>query len=86
MKNVKFQNNLILTVIIAIIAAALLAHTGIVWIAMLGGFVISMIASFLHKKQTKNLEFKEMSTLKVSSIAALLAALGSQTGWVALLI
>lgn len=84
--NVKFQNNLILTLVVAIIASALLAHIGIVGVAMLGGFIVSMIASYLHKKWTKNLEFKELPTWKVSGIASLLAILGSQTGWVALLI
>lgn len=86
MKNVKFQNNLILTVVVAIIVGALLAHTGIVWVAMLGSFVASMIASFLHKKWTKNPEFRQMSIWKVVLTSALVAILGAQTGWVALLV
>lgn len=84
--NTKFQNNLIFVFITALIVAALVAHTLLVPVAMIAGWVAAMIVGLVHKLKTKDERFKAMSTWTVSGIDAVLATIGSQIAWVALLI
>lgn len=86
MKSVQFQNNLILTLVIALVVGSLLANTALVPVAIAGGFITAMLFAFFNKKKTKSIEFKSMPTWVVMVIDAVFAAIGSQTGWLALLV
>lgn len=70
---------------LAIICSSLLAHIGIPVIAILGGFIISVVVTrFLMKNHWNNVT--EYTVLEKWSVATLSGLIGSQMGWVALLI
>ena len=83
MKSTYFQNYLIVLFIFAIIISALLAHTCIPLVGILGGFILSMV---LVRLLCKKWWTPEISEVKKYSISGLVALVGSQMGWVALLI
>lgn len=71
--------------LMAIACSALLAHIGIPLIAILGGFIISMVVTRYLLKKYWNLS-EEPKQWKKWAVATLTAIIGSQMGWVALLI
>lgn len=87
MKSTYFQNFLIVVFVIAIAASALLAHTCLPLVGILGGFVVSMVVSRLTlKKWWKGEVSAQIPAWKKYLISGLVALVGSQMGWVALLI
>lgn len=86
-KSSAFQNYLWVLLTFAIASAALLAHTCIVWVAILGAFVFSLVSTRLIFKKWWNGEIiSQYPAWKRWLIAGLVALVGSQMGWVALLI
>lgn len=82
-----FQNYLWVVFTIALVAAALLAHTCIIWLAIAGAFVFSTIFCRLVFKKWWNGELiSQYPEWKRWLIVLLVALIGSQMGWVALLI
>lgn len=82
--NTQFQNYLIVLFVVAVLCSALLAHTMIPLVGILGGFVASMlITRFAAKKQFNT---SDMAIWKKYGLAGLVALVGSQMGWAALLI
>lgn len=85
MKLTNFQNYLWVLFLTSIIISALLAHIGIPVIAILGGFVLSSaVIRFFGKKWWS--EASELSEKKKWILSGITALIGSQMGWVALLI
>lgn len=69
---------------IAIVCSALLAHTCLPLIGILGGFVASMVISRFSLKKFWN--ESDLAPWKKWCLAGIAALIGSQMGWVALLI
>lgn len=87
MKSTFFQNYLIVIFVIAIFISALMAHTGLVLVGILGGFVFSnLICRIFLNKWWKGEVSGQIPEWKKWAIAAIVALIGSQMGWVALLI
>lgn len=87
MKSVTFQNYLVLSLVSAIIIAALLAHTQIPLIGILGGFVGSVLTSRISfSKKWKRGFMDEVPVWKRYLLGAIASLIGAQIGWVALLI
>lgn len=87
MKSTYFQNYLTVLFVLAVFCSALLAHTGLALVGILGGFVLSMVAArFLCKKWWNGELASQITPWKKWGIATLVAAVGSQMGWAALLI
>ncbi|MDE5977341.1 MAG: hypothetical protein K2G70_02590, partial [Turicibacter sp.] len=74
------------TLFTSIIVSALVAHTLLVPVAMIAGWIFGLGIGLWHKLKTSDSEYKTMSTTKIGVIDAIVAAIGSQMGWVALLI
>lgn len=86
-KSTFLQDYLLSVLIGSIIASSLIAQCGIVWIAMLAGYLIGMIgARMVFNKQWFNTEFRQLSTMRKYAIASIPALIGSQMAWVALLV
>lgn len=86
-KSSAFQSYLWVLFTCAVAVAALLAHTCIVWVAIVGAFVFSMVVTRIFFKKWWNGEMiKEYPAWQRWTVAGLVAAIGSQMGWVALLI
>ena len=86
-KSTFLQDYLIVVLVLAIVASAVIAHCGIVWIAMLAGYIISMIATrLIFKSRWHNQDFRSMSDIRKYIISSIPALIGSQASWVALLI
>lgn len=87
MKNLilSMLNYLWVALLLAIVCSALLAHIGIPLVAILGGMVLSAIATRFIMKSYWNVvtEYKPWHKWTISILTALV---GSQMGWVALLI
>lgn len=81
------QEYLVVTLFIAIATSALMAHTGSVVLAMILGYLVSMIIPrILFKSRWYNSDFRSISTIRKYIIASVPAILGSQFAWVACLI
>lgn len=86
-KSSAFQNYLWVLFTIAVIASALLAHTCIVWVAIVGAFVFSTVVTrILFKKWWNGEIISQYPEWKRWLVAIAVAIIGSQMGWVALLI
>jgi hypothetical protein len=83
-KNTKVQNNMIFTLATALVSAGILANTGVVAVAMIVGFILSMLVGYFHK--VKSSDFDSVPTWKMLLVDAVLALVGSQVGWSALCI
>lgn len=87
MKSSYFQNYLAVSFIFAAIISALFAHIGIVWLAIAIGFVVTMVGTrFVCKKWWNGELASQITPWKKWLIVALFTLVGSQFGWVALLI
>ena len=75
MKNLGWRARLMILAAIAILISALVAHTGIAWVAILSGFVASFGTSLFTKGEDK---------YWLTDIIA--CVIGAQMGWVAYLI
>lgn len=79
-----FKTYLWIVLLLAIVCSALLAHIGIPVIAIFGGMIASMISSrFIIKSRWNDSDLSETAKWSLSGLTALV---GSQMGWVALLI
>lgn len=74
-ENIKVR--MFLTAIVAIVVSTLVAHTKLPAVAIPAGFISGLCTSFGY------LKYKDLKTTVFDSIAALV---GSQMGWVSLLI
>lgn len=83
-KNTKVQNNIIFTLATALVSAGILANTGVAVLAVVLGFILSMLVGYFHKVKTSDLD--EVPTWKMILIDAVIALVGSQLGWSALCI
>lgn len=85
MKLTNFQSYLWITLLSAIVCSALAAHIGIPFVAILIGFVLSLAGvRFFGKKLWNNAD--QLSNTKKWILSILASLIGSQMGWVALLI
>lgn len=81
------QDILIVAFIIAIFVSALVAHTTIVWVAILSGIVAGILGGrFIFNKKWKAISTKDCPIWKRWLWLAIISIIGSQMGWVALLI
>jgi len=85
MKSTYFQNYNIILFIIAVFISALVAHTCIPVLAIVLGFVLSMVISRFIMKKWWN-ETITIPTWQKYLASSIIALIGSQIGWVALLI
>lgn len=87
MNSTYFQNYLVVMTFITVFVCALLAHTGIVLVGVLGGWVLSNIISRLAMKKWWNGEISGMiPAWKKWLISGSVSLVASQIGWVALTI
>lgn len=81
------QDILLVTTLIAVIVSALVAHTSIVWIAIMSGFVAGLLGGrFIFYKKWKELSTEYCPIWKRWFWMAIVSAVGAQMGWVSLLI
>ena len=87
MKSTYFQNYVCVLFVITLLLGAVLAHTGIPLIGILGGFILgNLICRFGFKKWWNGEISSTISPIKKWAISGLVALAASQIGWVALFI